>query len=103
MDLMVEEMLMGLVSCYREKIKSSFVGQVSSTLSDYIITVFLDRHSGMDSHQAILPDALRVNANLFQTDLCRNPAAMDGFEITIHGTGYPLPGGHDELEHNLTK
>jgi hypothetical protein len=34
-----------------------------------------------DSHQAILPDALRVNANLFQTDLCRDPRdpeAMDG-------------------------
>ena len=28
----------------------------------------------MDSHQAILPDALRVNANLFLTDLCRNAA-----------------------------
>jgi len=28
---------------------------------------------------------------------------MDGFELTIHGTGYPLPGGYDELEHNLTK
>jgi hypothetical protein len=25
-----------------------------------------------------LPDALRVNANLFQTDLCRDPEAMDG-------------------------
>ena len=53
------------------------------------------RHSGMDSHQAILPDALRVNANLFLTDLCRNPVYMDVFEITIHGTGYPLPGGYD--------
>ena len=28
-----------------------------------------------ESRQAILPDALRVNANLFQTDLCRNPEA----------------------------
>ena len=28
---------------------------VSSTLSDYMITIFHDRHSGMDSHQAILP------------------------------------------------
>jgi hypothetical protein len=36
------------------------------------------RHPGMDSRQAILPDALRVNANLFQTDLCRDPEAMDG-------------------------
>ena len=75
----------------------------NSTLSDYMITIFHDRHSGMDSHQAILPDALRVNANLFQTDLCRNPGSMDGFELTIHGTGYPLPGGYDELGFNLTK
>jgi hypothetical protein len=27
------------------------------------------RRSGRDSRQTILPDALRVNANLFQTDL----------------------------------
>jgi len=31
----------------------------------------------MDSRQAILPAALRVNANLFQTDLCRNPEYKD--------------------------
>ena len=31
----------------------------------------------MDSRQAILPDALRVNANLFQTDLCRDPDHRD--------------------------
>jgi len=55
------------------------------------------RHSGRDSRQAILPDALRVNANLFQTDLCRNPGYMDVFKLAIHGTGYPLPGGYDEL------
>ena len=54
----------------------------NSTLSDYIITIFPDRHSGMD---------------------CRNPGSMDGFEITIHGTGYPNPGGYDGLDHNLTK
>ena len=57
----------------------------------------------MDSCQVILPDTLRVNANLFQTDLCRNPGSMDGFELTIHGVGYPLPGGYDELGVNLTK
>jgi hypothetical protein len=39
------------------------------------------RHLGRDSHQAILPDALRVNANLFQTDLCRDPGAKDGNNI----------------------
>ncbi|HEY5140729.1 MAG TPA: hypothetical protein VIJ25_15655 [Methylococcales bacterium] len=54
-----------------------------------------DRHSGRDLLQAI-PDALRVNANLFQTDLCRNPGYMDVFKLAIHGTGYPLPGGHDD-------
>jgi len=31
----------------------------------------------MDSRQAILPDALRVNANLFPTDLCREPSNRD--------------------------
>jgi hypothetical protein len=36
---------------------------------------FATRSTG--SRQAILPDALRVNANLFQTDLCRNPGYMD--------------------------
>ena len=36
---------------------------------------------------------------LFSTPI----GSMDGFELTIHGTGYPLPGGYDELEHNLTK
>ena len=37
----------------------------------------LSRHTGMDSRQAILPDALRVNANLFLTDLCRYPGRRD--------------------------
>jgi hypothetical protein len=68
-----------------------------------MITMFQDRHSGRDSRQAILPDALRINANLFQTDLCRNPDSMDGFELAILGTGYPLPGGYDELTYNLIK
>jgi len=47
-----------------------------------MITIFKDRHSGMD---------------------CRNPGSMDGFVLAIHGTGYPLPGGYDEFAHNLTK
>jgi hypothetical protein len=71
----------------------------NSTLSDYMIYFFQNCHSGMDSRQAILPDALRVNANPFQTDLCRNPVSMDGFKLAIHGTGYPLPGGYDGLAH----
>ncbi|MGH8556744.1 MAG: hypothetical protein ACRESZ_04645 [Methylococcales bacterium] len=41
-----------------------------------MITVFKVRHSGRD---------------------CRNPGSMDGFALTIHGTGYPLPGEYDEL------
>jgi hypothetical protein len=55
---------------------------LNSTLSDYIITIFKYRHSGMD---------------------CRNPGSMDGFKPAIHGTGYPLPGEYDVLVHNLTK
>ncbi|OYV15841.1 MAG: hypothetical protein CG438_1811, partial [Methylococcaceae bacterium NSP1-1] len=29
--------------------------------------------------------------------------SKDGVELAFHGTGYPLPGGYDELAHNLTK
>jgi len=32
-----------------------------------------------------------------------NRGSMDGLELTIHGTGYPRPGGYDELTYNLTK
>ena len=28
---------------------------------------------------------------------CRNPDYMDVFKIAIHDTGYPRPGGYDEL------
>jgi len=35
------------------------------------------RHSGRDSLRVVLPEALRVNANPFQTDLCRNPDHRD--------------------------
>ena len=71
-------------------------------------TRFQDRHSGRDSHQAILPDALRVNANLFQRfvpdplERESNPGSMDVFETAIHGTRFPLPCGYDELARNLT-
>ena len=63
----------------------------------YEATKVYSRHSGRDSRQAIPPAALRVNANPFQTDLCRNPDYMDVFKFAIHGTGYPLPDGYDEL------
>ena len=41
----------------------------------------------MDSRQATLPVALRVNANLFQTDLCRDPVYKD---VLIYIAGYLL-------------
>ena len=56
----------------------------------------------MDSHQAILPDALRVNANPFQTDLCLYPDTMD-VRFTSHpwhlGSGNPCR--NDEPFHYL--
>lgn len=58
------------------------VDRDSSTLSDYIIAMIQDRHSGMG---------------------CRDPGPMDGFELAVHGTGYSLPGEYDSLVHNLTK
>ena len=41
------------------------------------------RHPGMDSRQAILPDALRVNANLFQTDLSRQAILPDALRVNV--------------------
>ena len=29
--------------------------------------------------------------------LCRYPDSMDGLQLAVHGTGYPLPGGYDAL------
>ncbi|MDD1623800.1 MAG: hypothetical protein LUQ56_02430 [Methylococcaceae bacterium] len=43
---------------------------------------YRQRRSGSYSRQAILTDAFRVNANLFQTDLCRNPEA-GGWRVEI--------------------
>ena len=37
-----------------------------------------------------------VTARHFGMD-CRNPVYMDVFKLAIPGTGYPLPGGYDEL------
>jgi hypothetical protein len=48
----------------------------------------------MDSRQAIVPVALRVNANLFQTDLCPDPVAMEGIRnasISDAGRGLQTP------------
>jgi hypothetical protein len=45
---------------------------------------------GMDSLRAILPSARRVNANLFQTDLCRSPGYMDvNSTITLKDKSHP--------------
>ena len=60
----------------------SLIEDFNSALSDYKNHLFKDRHFGRD---------------------CQNPGPMDGFKLTIHGTGCPLPGGHDELADNLTK
>jgi hypothetical protein len=51
------------------------------------------RHSGRDSRQAILPVALWVNANLFQTDLCRNPDSMDGLCLPSMALDTRFPAG----------
>jgi hypothetical protein len=52
----------------------------------------------MESRQAILPDALRVNANLFQTDLCRDPEHRDVFiQITV----YPINQGKTQVRDRL--
>jgi hypothetical protein len=37
----------------------------------------------MNSRQAILPDALRVNANLFQTDLSRQAILPDTLQVNV--------------------
>jgi len=42
------------------------------------------RHPGMDSRQAVLPDALRVNANLFQTDLSRQAVLPDALRVNVN-------------------
>ena len=44
-------------------------------------------HPSRESRQAILPDALRVNVCLFQTDLCRDPEHRD---VLIHTTVRPI-------------
>jgi hypothetical protein len=54
-----------LLSEFRKRHGVFFQDCFNSTLSDYMITIFQDRHSGMD---------------------CRNPGSMDGLELTIHGT-----------------
>ena len=54
---------------------------------------FISRHLGRDSCQAFLPGTLRVNANLFQTDLCRDPGYREVLAFAIPGAWIrqPLP------------
>jgi hypothetical protein len=51
--------------------------------------------AGIHIRLSCLPDALRVNANLFQTDLCRHPEHMDVLvSFAIHGIWNPaIPAG----------
>lgn len=69
--------------------------------------VKLRRHTGRDSRQTILPVALpvalRVNANPFQTDLCRYLAHTDvirAYHPWLLGSGNPCR--YDEFFLNLT-
>jgi hypothetical protein len=57
---------------------------ISRTYSLEWIGNYAKRHPGRDSRWAILPNGLRVNANLFPTDLCRDQKAMDGNVKTGH-------------------
>jgi hypothetical protein len=72
----------------------------NSTLSDLINSQYPESSfrqgfatRSVGSCQAILPDILRVNANPFQTDLCRNPASMDGFKLTSMALDTRFPAG----------
>jgi hypothetical protein len=49
------------------------------------VALFLSRHTGRDSRQAILPDALRVNANLFPTDWCRTNSPGANWDVRSTG------------------
>ena len=80
------------------------------TLSDYMITIFQVRHSGMDSHQAILPDALGL-MQICSRQICAGihdcmdaggratqeqlPRSQGRRQGNIPVTGYPHPGGYD--------
>ena len=40
-----------------------------------------------------MPDTLRVNANLFQTDLCWNPDSVDGLGLPYMALDSCFPAG----------
>jgi len=62
----------------RDALRLAPLGRDSRDARRYTQVFVSRRHPGRDSCQAILPDTLWVNANPFQTDLCRDPEAMDG-------------------------
>ncbi|MDD5265872.1 MAG: hypothetical protein PHO08_01920 [Methylococcales bacterium] len=81
-------------------------------------TIFQDRHSGMDSLRA-LTGHIRLSClmpfglmQICSRQICAGTQApwmdlsLPSHTTTLragHGTGYPLPGGYNEFEHNLTK
>ena len=74
--------------------RASLFGFPSRSSHRYTQMLARHRHPGRDSHQAILPDALRVNAaNLFQTDLCRDPGYMDVYSLPFMALDTRFPAG----------
>jgi hypothetical protein len=68
---------------------------INSTLSDYMIYFY----------KIVVPAWIAgpVRARSDSAELEENPGPMDGFELTIHGTGYPLPAGMTGLRISMTK
>jgi hypothetical protein len=75
---------------------ASLVGLPRSTL----IVIHIARHSGRDSCQTFLSGTLRVNANLFQTDLCRNPGYRDVLSLPSLALDTRFPAGMTLLVYN---
>jgi hypothetical protein len=57
-------------------------GRLILTLSDYSFVIF----------KIVIPAGIGDSL-----ECVANPDSMDGFELTISGTGYPLPCGKHEL------
>ncbi len=71
---------------------------INTTVSDWMVALFQDRHSGMDSPQAILPGAHRVNATVFPTDLCRNPGTWTAMSLPSMALDIRFPAGMTNLQ-----
>ncbi|MDD5578558.1 MAG: hypothetical protein PHY16_04665 [Methylobacter sp.] len=72
-------------------------------MSEYIIIIFLDRHSGMECRTNSPGADWHLPIGVRGRKARMNPGAMDEFKLAIPGAGYPLPGEYDALVHNLTK